>query len=591
MIKDPPRPSKKCRETMLVVDDIAINRAVLKSLFEDFDVLEAVNGQDALITLKAFKSRIAVVLLDIVMPVMDGLDVLREMQRDRELSGIPVIITSGADEMEHGLKAISLGAMDYVTKPIEPALVKLRVASALQKRENERLRVQNQYLLVQREDELRHQKELRHLAEHDALTGLYNRGAFYRQVQQMLLERPDTRYLLIAFDVERFKMINELFGFHEGDRLLCYIAAHIRDVARPGEAFCRLDGDNFALCLVDHPTRMAEILTLIEREMKAYPLGFHVKIILGCYEIPDRSLSVEAMLDRALMAKRSIKGKYKKQLAYYDDELRQDLLHEQQVLSQMESALAGDQFKMYLQAQYNYATGELIGAEALVRWAHPENGLIPPSDFIPIFERNGFIQRLDAYMWDQACQTIRRWLDTGRRAVPLYVSVNLSRMDIYNEMLCDILCGLVQKYQIAPRQLKLEITESAYVQNPQQLVSVVERLRAHGFIVEIDDFGSGYSSLNTLKDLHVDTLKLDMKFLDDARRSKRSDSILYHVISMAKSLGLSVIAEGVETKAQADFLLSVGCALMQGYYFSRPLPIAQFEQLLKAPEQAWKEGE
>ncbi|MEG2071936.1 MAG: EAL domain-containing protein [Oscillospiraceae bacterium] len=569
-------------DIMLVVDDDKINRTILKKIFGDFKVIEAADGGEALKMLRKYKTKISVVLLDIVMPVKDGLQVLREMRDDSVLSEIPVIITSSADENENGLKAIELGAMDYITKPIEPALVKLRVASALQKRENERLRMQNQYLLVQREEELRHQEALQHFAEHDPLTGICNRTAFYVRAQKLITENPDTEFVVVSFDVERFKMINELFGFNEGDRLLCQIAKNLRLHTKPLEVFCRMDGDNFAMCVPSANNRVEEILDNSEKEMKEYTLSFNVKIVLGCYVVEDRSISVEAMLDRAVIAKRSIKGSYQKRCAYYDDTLRQALLQEQEIVNQMEPALKNGQFKMYLQAQYNYATGELVGTEALARWIHPQRGMIAPDVFIPIFERNGFIQRLDEYMWEQACIYIRKWIDLYKRTIPMSISVNISRMDIYNERFCDIIYGLVEKYDIPTNFLLLEITETAYVQNPKQLIGIVEELRAHGFIVEIDDFGSGYSSLNTLKDLHVDVLKLDMKFLEDENKSGRRDSILFHVINMAKSLGLSVIAEGVETKEQADFLLSIGCETMQGYYFARPIPVEDFENYFKS---------
>ncbi|MEG0309559.1 MAG: EAL domain-containing protein [Eubacterium sp.] len=570
------------RNMMLIVDDIDLNRELLKLIFDEFNIIEAINGEDALDKLRTFKTEISVMLLDIIMPVKDGIEVLKEMRKDNAISRIPVIITSAADELENGLKAIALGAMDYVTKPIEPAFVRLRVASVLQRRENERLQVQNEYLLMQREEELRHQKQLRYLAEYDTLTGIFNKRTFCNRVYQLLAQNKTEEHMIITFDIEGFKMINEMFGFDEGDRLLCYIAEKTKKNALPEDVLCRLDGDNFALCTAYYPERIGAIEAILDNinaGLKGYPLHFKVKIMLGCYVVNDRTLSVESMIDRALIVKRSIKGKYQMQCAFYNDTLRQELLYEQEIINQMEPALAEGQFRMYLQAQYNYATGELMGAEALVRWQHPKRGLIAPNEFIPIFERNGFILRLDEYMWEQACQCVRRWIDEENRISPLYISVNISRTDLYNENLCEFICDLVKKYEIEPQYLKLEITESAHVEDPIQLISVVEHLRKHGFIVEIDDFGSGYSSLNTLKDLQVDVLKLDMRFLDCNNTSKRGDRILYHVINMAKSLDLAIIAEGVETKEQADFLLSIGCEEMQGYYFAKPIPVKDFECL------------
>ncbi|MEG1706712.1 MAG: EAL domain-containing protein, partial [Clostridia bacterium] len=508
-------PTMKHKDTMLIVDDVQINREILKKIFDDFNILEAENGEDALSKIRRYKTDISVILLDMVMPVMNGLAVLKEIQRDDELNEIPIIMTTASDERQYELMSIGLGAVDYVTKPIEVSLVRLRVASALQRKENERLRVQNKYLIVQREEELRHQEELRFVAEHDNLTGLYNKATFCLQVRQLIDENFDKEYAIVVFDVEKFKIINDMFGFAEGDKLLCYIAQTIKKVTMAEEAYCRLDSDNFALCANNSKERLEEILTNIDSEMKDYHLTFDIRIVIGCYIVKDKELSVGAMIDRAIMAKRTIKGKYENSIAFYDEKLRQALLREQKIVGQMKSALKSGQFKMFLQGQFNYSTGELIGAEALVRWVHPDDGIISPIDFIPIFERNGFIQKLDEYMWEQACATIRHWLDSRKRLVPLYVSVNISRMDIYNEKLCDDIYNLVKKYKIPPQYLKLEITESAYVQNPKQLIDLIENLREKGFIVEIDDFGSGYSSLNTLKDLHVDVLKLDMKFLED----------------------------------------------------------------------------
>ena len=260
-----------------------------------------------------------------------------------------------------------------------------------------------------------------------------------------------------------------------------------------------------------------------------------------------------------------------------------ELLKEQELISEMEPALAKRQFILYLQPQYDYTTNTMTGAEALVRWKHPEKGLIPPGLFIPIFENNGFICKLDLYVWEEACRLLRKWIDLGLNPVP--ISVNISRRDIYSQNLVDIFENLIKTYKLDPRMLRLEITESAYMDNPEQLIKVVDDLRDLGFCIEMDDFGSGYSSLNTLKDVPVDVLKLDMKFIMSATQGTDSEKskgghILSSIVRMANWLKLPVIAEGIETGIQADYLKSIGCFYMQGYYFAKPMPVDEYERLL-----------
>ena len=264
--------------------------------------------------------------------------------------------------------------------------------------------------------------------------------------------------------------------------------------------------------------------------------------------------------------------------------MRSDIVKEQKLSSEMVEALENGQFEVYYQPQYDYENNSLVGAEALVRWNHPEKGMISPAVFIPMFERNGFITVLDEYVWEKACQDLRKWMDDKEKYIPISVSVNISRIDIYNPNLCKTLKNLVKKYNLNASALKLEITESAYMQSPEQLINVTKDLRANGFIVEMDDFGAGYSSLNILKDVPVDILKLDVNFLSKGEDDSKGGHILSSIIRMAHWLNIPVIAEGVETKEQADYLKSLSCVYMQGYYFSKPLPKNEFEKILVKSE-------
>ena len=308
----------------------------------------------------------------------------------------------------------------------------------------------------------------------------------------------------------------------------------------------------------------------------------------GIYRVEDRNVSVERMCDRALLAVRSIKGMYKKFFAYYDDELRSKLLQEQEIVDSMESALAQGQFEIYLQPKYRLKDNRMSGAEALVRWNHPEWGLQSPAVFIPLFERNGFITRLDQYVWDKVCAVMQSWKNRG--LPPLPVSVNVSRADIYNADLTAVLMGLLQKYELPPASLHLEITESAYTENPRQIIETVSHLRELGFVVEMDDFGNGYSSLHMLHEMPVDVLKLDMKFIQSEPVTPVNQEIMRFIINLAHLMSLSVVAEGVETEEQLERLRRIGCECVQGYYFSRPVQVKEFEKLMEENDAVGKAG-
>ena len=299
----------------------------------------------------------------------------------------------------------------------------------------------------------------------------------------------------------------------------------------------------------------------------------------GVYTIIDRTISVEQMCDRALLAASSIKGQYGKYFAEYDDMLRNMMLKKQAVTDCMESALEQQQFQVYFQPKYRISDEKLAGAEALVRWKHPEWGLQSPAEFIPLFEQNGFITKLDQFVWDKACSSMKEWDLEGLPRIS--VSVNVSRADIYNADLSEILRETVEKYQLPASRLHLEITESAYTENPKQIIDTVSRLRDMGFIIEMDDFGSGYSSLNMLNEMPIDILKLDMKFIRSETAKPNSQGILRFIIDLARWMHLDVVAEGVETGEQLERLRQIGCDYVQGYYFAKPMPCEEFKALLR----------
>lgn len=418
----------------------------------------------------------------------------------------------------------------------------------------------------------------------DPKTGLLKEDAFKIYTASLLKDSTED-YVMLQFDIDGFKIFNELFGFGTGDKLLKSIGDKLLQNLQPNETAGRLQADHFILCIKKKNLQEEMIAKYIVKYLSSIFPDFYFLVKVGLYEIKDKSEDISLMITRSLLALISVKQDFTTSYAYYEDTMTSELKNEQELISDMVIGLQKEEFEVYLQPQYDYTSESLIGAEALVRWNHGKKGMISPIKFIPVFERNGFITQLDEYVWDKTCKLVRSWLDKGLNPVP--VSVNISRRDIYNTNLLEHFDTLLKKYKLSPKLIRLEITESAYMENPVQLIKVVEGLREKGFCVEMDDFGSGYSSLNTLKEVPVDVLKLDMKFIMDqtdktANKEKRSKSgsILSSVVRMANWLNLPVIAEGIESREQADYLKSIGCFQMQGFYFARPMPAKQYEELL-----------
>lgn len=547
------------QKKILVVEDNDINRMILREILSpEYTVLEAENGLTALSVLKEYGEMISLILLDIVMPVMDGYTFLSHVKADSAYSSIPVIVTTQSDSESDEVAALSHGAADFVAKPYKAQIILHRVASIIHLRET---------------------AAMINLIQYDRLTGLYSKEFFYQRVRETLIQYPEKEFDIICSDIVNFKLINDIFGIPAGDNLLCGVADLYKRVVGDKGICGHFHADQFA-CLLEHRQEYTEeVFIRSSAQINLLPNAKNVVMKWGIYQITDREVSVEQMCDRALLAARSIKEKYGTYYAAYDDELRNRLLREQAITDSMEPALAENQFEVYLQPKYRIRDNQLAGAEALVRWRHPVWGFQSPGEFIPLFERNGFITMLDQYVWDRTAAALRAWDDKGYRPVP--VSVNVSRADIYNTDLSDILMGIVSKYGLPPSRLHLEITESAYTENPEQIIETVGNLRELGFIIEMDDFGSGYSSLNMLDKMPVDILKLDMKFIQSMAVQSVNGGILHFIMELARWMDLSVVAEGVETREQLEPLRKAGCDYVQGYYFAKPMPMEDFEALMK----------
>lgn len=435
------------------------------------------------------------------------------------------------------------------------------------------------FVIVDRTDEVNEFKKQRYMSTHDSLTGMYNMSYFCEQVEKYIMEYPNEQLLMICTDIKDFKMINDFLGTASGDIVLMNFARALRERIGGAIMHTRISNDVFGILI--SKTDYKEEQFIIEDE-GLYFLGiekdisFPVINYVGVYEITERNIPVSIMCDRARMAITTIKGNYHNKVAYYDRVLRDDIMREQELINDFKDAIEQKQFKMYLQPQVSSGR-KLLGAEALIRWKHPQKGFIMPGEFIPVFESNGLISDVDRYIWEAACMQLRKWKEEGRQE--LYISVNISPKDFYFLDIHGIFTKLVEKYEIDAKNLKLEITETAIVMDFERQVELIKRLRQSGFVVEIDDFGSGYSSLNMLKDLHVDVLKIDMGFLQKAEDEERGRKILQMIISLSKQLDMPVITEGVETEEQVQILTEMGCDIFQGYYFSKPIDTEQFEEL------------
>lgn len=548
------------KKKILIIEDDYIDRVVLsKILSVDYDVLEAENGLEALNILEKQHNDIALILLDIMMPVMNGFDFLKQMHSFKEYAIIPVIVTTLSDSKADELEALSYGATDFIYKPYMPQVILRRINNLIQLRESAAIVNSMRF---------------------DRLTGLYSREFFFQKVRELLRDNPGEEYTMFSVNIENFKLLNDALGVEACDILLKQIAATIRlDVGDDG--ICgRYGADRFL-----YVKRRAKEISVREKKIDSMHKYYHdtmngLSLKWGVYEINDNTLPVDKMCDRALMAVSSITGLYNTNYAVYDDSLRDRLVREKTITDIAEHSLENGEFVPFYQPQYSLDDECLIGAEALVRWKHPQWGCVSPADFVPIFERNGFIGRLDRYIWEEACKHLRKWIDQGY--YNMRVSVNISRVDIYQFNILDYLKGLMKKYNLLPSCLHLEITESAYSENPAQLSATIAELRKYGFVVEMDDFGSGYSSLNMLSHIHLDVLKLDLSFISNETSKPFDISILNDIISMAHRLDLNVIAEGVETREQMRRLRAIGCDFVQGYFFAKPMPVENFEKLLAA---------
>ena len=543
---------------LLVVDDQEVNRDVLGMILEDdYEIMYAENGLEAMEKIEENRDILSAVMLDLMMPVMDGFEVLHRMRESEDLRKIPVIVLTSEKDAE--LEALTLGAADFITKPFDMHEVILaRVGRII---------------------ELSEGRQLISAAEHDHLTMLYNKNFFFEYANRIYNYHPDWKMDAIVTNIDHFHSINALNGRDFGDNVLRLLGNEIRAFLGETDGIAsRIEADRFDI-YCKHFDDYQGLLDRFQAKIDDFSKRASIQLRMGVK--PWRE-GVEPVLlfDRARAACSMVRGNNHDHLMVYDESMRMKEIMEQRLLNDLKLAVDEHQLIVFYQPKYNIQCDppRLSSAEALIRWKHPELGMISPGTFIPLFEKYGQITIVDHYVWEEAARQVSAWRKKFGLTVP--VSVNLSRIDLFDLDLEDRLISLVERNDLDYSCLKLEVTESAYTDNSEQLIGVIKRLRERGFEIEMDDFGAGYSSLNMLSSMPLDVLKMDMKFIQNIEHNEKDFRLVELVLDIAKYLNVPVVAEGVETKEQIALLQKANCQLVQGYYFSRPLPPEEFEGLI-----------
>ncbi len=548
--------------TILIVDDEITNREMLANILADeYKVIMAADGKEAMEKIQEYGSRLSLVLLDLLMPNMSGFDVLKKMKETGISAKLPVIVLTSEKSSE--IESLHLGAADFLTKPYDlPEVILARVRHSIELFENSRI--------IQ-------------ATKHDKLTELYNPKFFLEYASQIDVRYPEKIFDAIVINFTRFHLLNELKGRDFGDKALQAIAEGIRSAVRQkGGIAGRKDSDTFYI-YAQHSEDYSSFIDSIKTALSPLLKSSEIRLRLGAFSDVSHSHTIVERFDHALQACNSIRnkgGKNGEEICIYDKEMLEKEKFDAHLLHDFEAALEQKQFKVNYQPKFNI-TGEkpvLCSAEALIRWIHPEFGFVRPDLFIPLFEEHGLVTLLDRYVWEESAKQIKRWKDTLGVTIP--VSVNVSRIDIAAPDMTDFITKIVKENGLSPCDYMLEITESAYTEDSKRIIEVVENLRALGHKVEMDDFGSGYSSLNMLTSMPIDALKMDKAFIRNIKPGNKDMKLVELVLEIARNLGVPVVAEGVETEEELKMLKAAGCDIIQGYYFSKPIPPEEMEKFV-----------
>lgn len=546
----------KLKRYILIADDEYINQEILKEILSSqYEALIANNGLEVMRTLEETTKPISLILLDLNMPLMDGFTVIKRIKESDIYKDIPIIVITGDKESE--LDALTLGAVDFITKPFVNEIIMARV--------NRSIELSEKRIIVSTQ-------------ERDELTGCYNKPVFMEYAERLDKYGNGEAKDMIVLNISHFHLYNELYGKESGDKALVYISNILKNIALLNDGIVsRIQADYFAV-YVNHLENYDKVIDYIHKELKEKYNASNIQVRLGIYHPNKKDESIEDIIDRAKMVCDEIRGVNTKYYNIYSEDYQKNQLFKERLNHDFEKAIENHEFSVYFQPKISIQGDSytLSSAEALVRWIHPELGFISPGMFIPLFEENGNIKILDQYVWREAAKQMREWYLKYNIMLP--VSINVSRIDMFDPKVVDIITSIAKENEIEPKNLYLEITESAYNNETSQIIGIIDELRNRGFKIEIDDFGSGYSSLNTLATLSFDVLKLDMKFVKDMFKNDKTLKMVGIVSDIAKYLNVKLIAEGVEEKNQLDKLKELKYDIIQGYYFSKPVSSVEFEK-------------
>ena len=546
--------------TILIVDDEAVNREILATIIQpEYKVIFAENGKEALDKIHSNGS-ISLVLLDLLMPVMGGKEVLKTMNEEGLITEIPVIVLTSEKSSE--IESLKLGAADFLTKPYDlPEVILARVRHSIQLFEN---------------------SKILHATEFDKLTQLYTPDFFFEYASQFERRFPNKVMDAVVVNFTRFHLLNQLKGRSFGDEILNAMADGIRKaLLKTGGIACRHEADFFYL-YIHHQDDYGIILEKITDSLSSLLKPSEIRLRLGAFSDSKQNIPMIQRFDHAVQACNSLRSKTSGScdICVYNEKMAEKEVFDAKLIENFEAAIEQKQFKVNYQPKFNIKGDKpvLCSAEALVSWEHPELGRVRPDLFIPLFEENGLVTKLDRYVWEEAARQISLWKKELGITIP--VSVNVSRVDIAAPDMTDFITKIVKENGLSPSEYMLEITESAYTSDSKHIIEVVENLRALGHKVEMDDFGSGYSSLNMLTSMPIDVLKMDKAFIRNIKPGNKEMKLVELVLDIAKNLEVPVVAEGVETEEEYKMLKDTGCDIIQGYYFSKPIPPSDFSKFV-----------
>ncbi|MCW9014270.1 MAG: EAL domain-containing protein [Gammaproteobacteria bacterium] len=551
---------------ILIADDDPAIRLVLRHAMEQegYHVIEVANGLEAIQA--TVRQHPDLILMDAVMPQMDGFRATSELKGMEDHYNIPVLIITSLDDDLSVEQAFNVGACDYITKPVNWSVLKQRVKRLLFAANAER--------------------KIEHLAYHDTLTGLPNRMLFMDRMDQAISRamRNQENFALLFIDIDNFKVINDSMGHEAGDKLLISITQRLRETLRMSDTIARLGGDEFTVVLENLSEPEAVILVvknLLEKISEPIEISgreVHIGASIGISMYPDDGISFGNLLKNADTAMYRAKDLGRNTFQFYTAEMSEIAMRRLELENSLRNAVESQDFVIFYQPKYDFKRGKCCGMEALVRWDHPEKGIVSPDEFIPLAEETGLIVPLGEWVIKTACAQYSLWKQAGY--VLNNISINVSARQFHEQDITGLFQQVLQETGLNPAEIEIELTESTLISNQRKARGIINELHDMGLLIALDDFGTGYASMSYLKDFPIDTVKIDRSFVRDIPDDKEDTAIVKAITGLAEALGLSLIAEGVETEQQIMFLKDIGCLHGQGYYWSKPVSALEFERTI-----------